>query len=283
LKRVAAIHDISGFGRCSLTVALPILSVAGLNCCVLPTAFLSTHTGIDGFTYTDFTNEMIPTALHWQNIGLEFDAIYSGFLGSIKQIDILKDIFIMFGNKTNQINGKKPLILVDPVMGDNGKLYKTFTPQFPQKMLFLCKQADIITPNITEATLLIGEEYKEIYTNTELETIIKKLLDLIGADKQIVLTGVHNKSKSEIITIAYEKNTFFYAKRPIIEGQFSGAGDIFASVLLSMLLTGNNLEKSANIAMDFTTTSISQTLKNKQNPRFGICFEYELHTLMKYH
>jgi len=264
-----AIHDLSGFGRCSLTVALPILSAAGVNCCVLPTAFLSTHTGIEGFTYTDFTKEMKPTALHWKSIGLEFNAIYSGFLGSIEQIDILKEIFSMFD--------KTPLILVDPVMGDNGKLYKTFASEFPKKMLSLCKQADIITPNVTEATLLLGEEYKESYTNKELETIIKKLLDLIGTDKQIVLTGI--RCKNEISTLAYAKDTFFYAKKQHVEGHYSGAGDIFASALLSMLLVGYDLEKSANIASHFTSTSIAQTLKNKENPRHGICFESELYML----
>ena len=273
MKRVVAIHDISCFGRCSLTVALPILSASGINCCVLPTAVLSTHTGFDGFTYRDLTKDILPITSHWKQLGLGFDALYSGFLGSIEQIDILDKVFAMF-------HTKESFLLVDPVMGDNGKLYKTFSPDFPKKMLKLCKQADLITPNLTEACLLLGEDYPTNYTYSNIERIIKKLAFLIGSSKQIVITGVQFQNKAEEIGVAvYNKNTIDYAMAKHIPSQYSGTGDIFASSLLSALLcnsNNNNLVASAKIAVEFVSASIRHTLEAGLNPSNGIYFEKEL-------
>ena len=151
-KRVAAIHDLSGFGKCSLTVVLPIVSAAGIEVSAMPTAILSTHTGgLEGYTYRDLTDDMHPFMNHWQSL-IQFNAIYSGFLGSIKQIEIVQEFFNTFKTKEN-------FILVDPVMADNGELYKIFTPEFAKGMASLCRKADIIVPNITEATLLLNEPY----------------------------------------------------------------------------------------------------------------------------
>ena len=155
LKRVAAIHDLSGFGKCSLTVALPILSAAGIETSAMPTAILSTNTGgFTGFTYLDTTSEMRPFTKHLESLDIRFDAIYTGFLGSFEQLDIVNEFFGTFKREDN-------LILVDPVMADNGELYKIFTPDFALGMRKLCEKADIIVPNITEACLLLGETYQD--------------------------------------------------------------------------------------------------------------------------
>lgn len=152
-KRVAAIHDLSGFGKCSLTVALPILSAAGIEACAMPTAILSTHTGgISGYTYHDLTSDMRAFMQHWKSLDIQFDATYSGFLGSFEQLDLVKEFFELFRSKNN-------LILVDPVMADNGELYRIFQPEFAVGMRSLCKKADIIVPNLTEAALLLEESY----------------------------------------------------------------------------------------------------------------------------
>ena len=170
-KRVAAIHDLSGFGKCSLTVALPILSAAGIETSALPTAILSTHTG-----------GMRPFMKHWKELDIRFDAVYSGFLGSFEQLDIVKEFFSLFKREDN-------LILVDPVMGDNGELYKIFTPKFAKGMRSLCEKADIIVPNLTEAALLLGEPYQAgPYTKAYIDGILHKLSQL--GPKQVVLTGV---------------------------------------------------------------------------------------------
>ena len=152
-KRVAAIHDLSGFGKCSLTVALPILSAAGIEACAMPTAILSTHTGgISGYTYRDLTSDMRAFMQHWKSLDIQFDATYSGFLGSFEQLDLVKEFFELFRSKNN-------LILVDPVMADNGELYRIFQPEFATGMRSLCRKADIIVPNLTEAALLLEESY----------------------------------------------------------------------------------------------------------------------------
>ncbi|MEG1497729.1 MAG: bifunctional hydroxymethylpyrimidine kinase/phosphomethylpyrimidine kinase, partial [Clostridiales bacterium] len=154
-KRVVAIHDISCVGKCSLTVALPILSAMGVETSIIPTAVLSTHTGgFEGYTYRDLTEDIMPIVNHWQTLDLQVDAVYTGFLGSFEQIDLMKQIFKTFKNTDN-------LIFVDPVMADNGVMYASFSPDFAQGMASLCSKADIIVPNITEACFMVGEEYKE--------------------------------------------------------------------------------------------------------------------------
>ena len=182
-KGAAAIHDISGVGKCSLTVALPILSAAGVECSVIPTAVLSTHTGgFNDFTYRDLTDDILPIAKHWASLNLQFDSICTGYLGSQEQIEIvLKTIDLLRCEDT--------LILIDPVMADAGELYKTFDNSFPKKMLSLCKKADILIPNITEACLLTETPYESgPYSKDYIETLIDKLKKV--TDKKIVLTGV---------------------------------------------------------------------------------------------
>lgn len=284
-KRVAAIHDISGFGRCSLTVALPILSAAGIETSVLPTAVLSTHTGgFTGFTYRDLTEDMPAIAKHWKSLDIGFDALYSGFLGSFEQLDIVSNIFQQFKTKEN-------IILVDPVMADNGTLYRIFPDTFPEGMRKLCSKADIIVPNITEALLLLGEPYNPgPYTHEFIETLLRKLSG-IGPAK-VVLTGVYfedhklgvatyERSKQNPSAQVQEQETIRYVLADRIPGYFHGTGDVFASALLSGLLNDFSLEQSARIAVDFTTASIRRTYLAQSDIRYGVFFEQEIPGFIK--
>jgi len=266
-KRVAAIHDISGFGRCSLTVALPIISAAGIECSVVPTAVLSTHTGgLGSFTYRDLTDDILPMADHWQSLGLDFDAMYSGFLGSIRQVELLSAFFDRFRTSGN-------LIMVDPVMADNGMLYKTFPENFPQEMRKLCQKADLIVPNMTEAALLLGRPYREgPYTKDFVADTVKKLA-LLGS-KLVVLTGVHF-NETEIGTAAYDSATgrIDYALAGRIPGFYPGTGDIFGSALLAGLVNGYDLAQAADTAVNFVADSIRRTYLAGTDTRFGVNFE----------
>lgn len=266
-KRIAAIHDLSGFGKCSLTVALPILSAAGIETCALPTAVLSTHTGgISGYTYRDLTADMRPFIQHWKSLNIKFDAIYNGFLGSFEQLEIVKEFFDTFKTKDN-------LILVDPVMADNGELYRIFKPEFAQGMRSLCKKADIIVPNLTEAALLLNEPYHPgPYTQAYIENILKKLSRL-GPEK-VVLTGVYLKEEElGAATYDYKTGIIEFVLTQKIPGYYHGTGDIFASALLSALLNNFSLNEAAQIAVNFTADSIRRTYKAKTDYRFGVNFE----------
>lgn len=275
LKRVAAIHDLSGFGKCSLTVALPILSAAGIEVSALPTAVLSTHTGgIPGYTYHDLTPEMEPIMHHWESLHLYFDAIYTGFLGSFEQIEIVKAFFSAFKTPKNKI-------LVDPVMADNGELYKIFTPAFAHGMKSLCEQADLIVPNLTEASLLLNEPYRPgPYTKAYIEDLLRRLSDL--GPGQIVLTGVFLKD-GELGAASYDREAhttgYYFTSR--IPGYYHGTGDVFASALLAALLNDFNLEESSALAVRFTAQSILKTYEAKTDYRFGVNFEQSLPEFLK--
>lgn len=274
-KRLLAIHDISCFGKCSLTVALPIISASGIETSAMPTAVLSTHTGgFSNFTYRDLTEDLLPIARHWKSLNLEFDAIYTGFLGSFEQINIVSEIFDMF--KTNNT-----IILVDPVMADYGKLYSIFPEEFPDEMIKLCKKADIIIPNITEACLMLHEEYKDgPYTESYISNILHKLSSI--CNNKIVLTGVHfNTDNLGVATYNVKKNCIEYAFAKRIEGMYHGTGDIFGSALISALLNGKKLRDSAQVAVDFTASSIQKTAEAKTDLRFGVNFEETIPFLIK--
>jgi pyridoxine kinase len=267
LKRVAAIHDISGVGKCSLTVALPIISAAGVECAVMPTAVLSTHTGgFTGFTFRDLTEDMRPIAEHWQKEGIGFDAFYSGYLGSLGQIDIVRDIFAMF--RTSET-----LILVDPVMADNGQLYSLFTMDHVKGMAMLCGHADVIVPNRTEAAFMLGREYKDgPMTGGEVEDLLQALAGL-GA-KQVVLTGVHF-SDDDLGAACYDERTgqIDYIMEKRIEGMYHGSGDVFGSLLLGALMQGRDLAAATRIAVDYTCAALRLTAEDGTGPRMGLRFE----------
>lgn len=265
-KRIAAIHDISGVGKCSLTVALPVVSAAGIECCVIPTAVLSTHTGgFKGYTFCDLTSQILPTAKHWAAEGFCFDALYSGYLGSKEQVDIL-------ANAIKLLKDDNTLIAVDPAMADNGKLYNLFSPDFPFKMRELCKQADVITPNITEACLMLEQPFiKPPYSKEYIETTLKKLSEL--TKKYVVLTGVCF-DESKLGAAAYNKLTgeVSYSLKNNISGIYHGTGDIFSSVLVSALVKGCNMQAAINAATEFVCMAIENT-KKYNNLWYGVAFE----------
>lgn len=269
-KRVAAIHDISGFGKCSLTVALPILSAAGIETSVLPTAVLSTHTGgFTGFTFRDLTADLKPFAEHWRSLDLRFDCLYSGFLGSISQLDIVSEIFGWF-----QKNGT--MILIDPAMADNGLLYTTFSQDFVRGMAAFCARADLIVPNMTEAAFLLGESYQPgPYDKPAVERILKNL-SAMGPGR-VVLTGVWF-GDNQLGAAVFDRDTgeIGYVFHKKIDGLYHGTGDVFASALLGALLNGCALMRAAQIAVDFTANSIERTKLAGTDVRYGVKFEQEL-------
>lgn len=264
-KRVAAIHDISCFGKCSLTVALPIISAAGIEVSVIPTAVLSTHTGgFTGYTYRNLTDDILPIVRHWQTLGLHFDAVYTGFLGSFEQIDIVKEAFDM-------LESPDTLMLVDPVMADRGALYPVFPPDFPDGMRTLCARADIIAPNMTEAALLAGDEYREgPYDKAYIEALLERLAAI--GPRRIVLTGVYF-DQSEMGAAVYDRGTVRYVMGRRISGFYHGTGDVFASALLSGVLCGLKLAEATEEAVDFTVGCIERTRQAGTDVRFGVNFE----------
>ncbi|MGL4607287.1 MAG: pyridoxamine kinase [Eubacteriaceae bacterium] len=274
-KKVMAIHDISCVGRCSLTVALPILSAGGLDTGVLPTAVLSTHTGgFENFTYRDLTEDIIPISEHWQSLNLKFDALYSGFLGSFEQIDLIANLFQTFKTQDN-------LILVDPVMADNGELYAIYSPEMARGMAKLCAEADIIVPNLTEAAFLLEEAYVgSDYDQPYIEALLKRLSKL--GSKKVVLTGV-SFEQGRLGAASYDTETqkISYAFCDQIDGYYHGTGDVFGSALLAGLLNDFTLDESMKIAVDYVRECIALTLELNQERRYGVCFEKALPFLMK--
>jgi len=273
-KKVLAIHDISCLGRCSLTAAIPIISAAGAEVIPLPTAVLSTHTGgFTHFTFRDLTADMRPITEHWKKLGCQFDVIYTGYLGSLEQVDIVKDILLDFATP-------ETLIVVDPVMADAGAYYSLITPDFAVGMRELCEMADIITPNLTEAAFLLGKEYKENYSREETEAILRELCAL-GPD-QIVLSGVSSNEKTiGAATYDAKTDTVSYALAEKIDGFYHGTGDTFASALIAALTRGNSVAEATRVAVEYTLACIRRTYEEGTDTRFGVDIENEIPTLLR--
>jgi len=266
MKRILTIQDISCLGKCSLTVALPIISAFGVETSVLPTAVLSTHTAFNGFTFRDLTDDLEGIINHWQKENINFNGLYTGYLGSFKQLDIVSEIFDKFRSDDN-------FILVDPVMADNGTLYKGFDEKFAKAMTKLCSKADIIVPNLTEASFMLGEEYVASgYSEDYIKSMLKKLCAL-GAKKS-VLTGISFES-GKLGVYGYDgvKNEYFSYYREHLPKSFHGTGDVFASALCGALTIGKPFEESLKIATDYTVESIRQTISHKDHNWYGVEFE----------
>jgi pyridoxine kinase len=267
VPRIAAIQDISCLGRCSLTVIMPILSAMGIQVCPLPTAVFSTHLG--GFgkpAFCDFTDYMEIFVRHWQQQGVIFDCIYSGFLASEQQIDIVE-------RTMNAFSSNNPLVLVDPVMGDGGKLYTTYTKHMQERMKQLVARADVITPNYTEACFLLGEPYEEAVCDLKKMTEWLVRLSDLGPEK-VVITGIVI-AQDKLLTLGYDqKNAVFYQVfSDYIPAKYPGTGDVFASVLLGSLLRGDSLSGAMEKAADFVAEAIQVTLAFNTPPREGILLE----------
>ena len=267
-KRVLAIHDISCVGRCSLTVALPIISAAALECSVLPTSVLSTHTGgFEGYTFKDLTDEIEPILTHWQKLSLETDAVYTGYLGSFRQIELMKKVFATF-------RGPESLICVDPVMGDNGSLYALFDEAFAAGMADLCGEADLIMPNLTEAAFMTGLPYRgDAHDEGYIAAMIAALHDL-GAAK-VVLTGV-SFEPSRLGAACSEGGEISYIMNDRIDGYYHGTGDVFGSALVGAVVKGKSLPDAVTIAVNYTVACIRRTRRAGTETRYGVAFEEEL-------
>ncbi|MFZ5353682.1 MAG: pyridoxamine kinase [Bacillota bacterium] len=267
LPRAAAIHDMSGFGRCSLTVIIPVLSSMGIQVCPIPTAVLSTHSGGFGsFTFSDLTEIILPYAEHWRSLELEFDYIYSGFLGSDKQIDIVAAIADTFTSKGN------PIVVVDPVMGDNGRLYKTYTSEMQIKMKQLIRKANIITPNPTEMYYLLDEPFSEGPVDCKhMKALLKRLSDM-GPEK-VVVTGV--LGEDGWCNICYDSITdeYWRVKFKRIPVNYPGTGDIFTSVLIGGMSMGDSLPEAIARATGFLSLAVGFTYEHKTPEREGVMLE----------
>ena len=271
MKRVVTIQDVSCFGKCSVTVALPLISAMGIECAIIPTAVLSTHTGgFSGFTFTDLTEDIPRIADHWKKYDLKFDTIYTGYLGSTKQIDYVIDFIEKF-------KGESTLVCVDPAMADKGKLYTGFDSDFPSHMARLCAKADIIVPNITEACFMTGTEYKESYDEGYIKELLRKLTDL-GCPKA-VLTGIKYEKDTQGATF-YDSTTgeYYTYLGEQMPRDFHGTGDTFASIFAGALTRGLDIKASLNLAVDFTVECIRTTIPfadvHPYGPMFEKCIPY---------
>lgn len=270
-KKVLALHDLSCFGRSSLVPITSILSVHGHQCVPLPTAVFSTHTAIENWVCTDLTDSLVPSLAHFRALGLTFEAVYSGFLGSAAQIDCIAE--------ASTLKTADGLFLVDPVMGDNGAVYTTYTPEMTARMSELCALADLITPNTTEAAILLGKRPDTpIRGRAEAETWACELNARCGAD--VVLTGLRlHPGKLAVACCADGKAEF--VEHDCVDGFFPGTGDIFASVLLGGLLSGGALTASAARAAGFVRSCIAFTAARGTDAACGVQFEPLLGQLLR--
>ena len=270
-KRIIAINDISCFGKCSLSVALPILSLSGVETCVMPTAVLSTHTAFPDYNFCDLTDELSKTAEHWKKLNLNFDAIYTGYLGSKEQVSAVEKIIDMFPTE---------FVLVDPVMGDNGKLYDGFGMDFVAEMKKLLKRADIIVPNVTEASYLCDIPYEHgTHSEEYIMNLCEKLREMCHG--KIVITGINSGEKS-VGTAVLDGNEFHIIEREKYDVFYSGTGDVFASTLASCYLLNKDIVKCATISADFVTDCILETKKTSGDRNYGINFEPCMKMLLDY-
>ena len=268
MKRIITVQDISCIGRCSLTVALPIISAAGVETGVLPTAVLSTHTMFPSFTFCDLTAEIPKISDEYVKHGITFDAIYTGYLGSFEQLGLVSDFFDRHG-------GGACLKVVDPAMADNGKLYTGFTPEFAKAMAGLCGKADIIIPNLTEASFMLGIPYTESYDEEYIRDVLRRLTGL--GCRYAALTGIGFKD-DEIGAYSYDSATGlfrFYSneKKPV---SYHGTGDIFASATVGALMRGHSVESALAVAVDYTLECMKLTMDDPDRRFYGVNFEEAL-------
>lgn len=266
-KRVLAVHDLCSFGRCSLTAAIPVISAMGMQVCPLPTAFFSNNLTYGEFTFHDFTDKMTGFMDRWEKLGFRYDAVYSGFLASVEQIEVVRDAARRFASH------EESLVVVDPAMGDDGKLYPVFGPEYVDAMRTLVKEATLITPNFTEACFLLGESCGTAVPSSEALRAMTEKLAALGA-KQVVITSVP-ASENEIKVVSFDSVTGEYAERttPRIPFTTCGTGDLFTSVVTGALLRGETLAAASALAMRFVSRVMEFTLASGSDPREGVIVE----------
>ena len=267
MKRIITIQDISCVGKCSLTVAIPIISSAGVETAILPTAVLSNHTAFPEFTFCDLTDEIQKISDTLYRLNIDFDAIYTGYLGSFDQIRLVSDFIDRYGEKAK--------IIVDPAMADNGVLYKGFTPEFAKAMAGLCARADLVIPNLTEASFMLDIPYNPDYDEEYIRGVLKALTSL-GA-KTAALTGIGFKA-DEIGVYMYdsERDVYYFYANERLNASFHGTGDIYASATVGALMRGFSTEEALTIAVDYTLLSMKKTLADNEHRFYGVNFEEAL-------
>ncbi len=282
MKKVAVIQDLSSFGKCSLTAAIPVLSVMGVQACPLPTAILSAQTGYPSFFYEDFTSKMHYFEEEWSKLNVTFDGIYTGFVTGKEQID---NIFRFL----DKFNKEKTLVLVDPVMGDIGEAYKLFTNELLVRMRELVKCADVITPNVTECCLLTGLSYEKLHNYSDGKDFLKALEEAGNALQQetrakVIITGVNPPSEDTetkfVGNLYLDGSRTFYNEIPYNGKSYSGTGDLFASVIMGSMMRGEDLEKSVQMAEEFLSAAINDTYLEGIPEVEGVNFERYLRMLL---
>lgn len=266
MKRIATIQDLSCVGKCSLGAALPVISAAGIECCGIPTALLSNHTGFSSFYLRDLTEELMPIADQLKRLGISFDAVYTGYIASSAQMDIISELIDKF-------SAENTFIFVDPVMGDNGKLYPAITPDYAEKMRTLCAKADMIVPNLTEAYLLTGREYDPSPSHEMFRTLLRELTEL-GPSKAVI-TGAFDKA-GDAGAMGYDGKDFCGYFTPRESISCSGTGDMFASALLGAVMRGKGFSRAVETAVKFTYEAVRKTLADPERREYGVNFEQAL-------
>lgn len=265
MKRILTIQDISCVGKCSLTVALPIISAMGVEASILPTAVLSTHTMFRGFTCKDLTDQIGPITSHWQQEKLTFSALYTGYLASFEQIDLMKRLFADFRTPEN-------FTFVDPAMADNGKLYAAFDMAFAKHMASLCACADVIVPNVTEAAFMTGAAYRADPDEAYAKDLLRRLADL--GPRLSILTGVGlAPDKTGVMGYDRERGEFYHYVHDKLPVSYHGTGDIFSSCCVGALARGMDWKQAVGLAADYTARCIALTLEDPSEPWYGVNFE----------
>lgn len=268
MKRIMTVQDISCVGKCSLTVALPIISAAGVECGVLPTAVLSTHTAFKSFTFHDLTEEIEPISDTFLDLGIDFDAIYTGYLGSHRQLSLVGDFIDRFKKKDS-------FVLIDPVMADHGVLYKGFTEEFAKNMATLTAKADLVVPNITEAAFMLGVPYNPDYDEEYIKWLLKELTGL-GCPRA-ALTGISfDDDKIGVYYYDSTTDTYFSYFNEKLPAAYHGTGDIYASATLGAVMSGMDIPTALSVAVDFTLECMKKTEEDPDRRFYGVNFESAL-------
>ncbi len=271
MKKIAVINDLSGFGKCSLTVSLPIISALGLECNPIPTAILSNQTGYDDFYSVDFTEHLTPYIDVWKKQNVHFDAILTGYLGSEKQVALILDFIDCFG--------KNALVFVDPVMADDGVIYDTYNEVLCEKVKLLTKKANVITPNLTELCILCGADYSQIDKEKDLGEIGGLASSLLSeTTKTVIVTGV--KKDNDVYNVIVEKDGATLVKSVLLKGSYSGTGDIFSSIVCGAITNGKSVEGAVTLATEFISEAIKSTPTSLDYEPNGVNFQKHLEMLI---
>lgn len=269
-NKIAVINDMTGFGRCALAVEMPIISHMGIQCCPVPTSIFSNHTAYDSFFFQDYTEYMEAYTAEWKKLGLKFDGILTGFHGSAKQIDMVERFIEEFSDE-------KTMVIVDPIMGDNGKKYSTYNSQMCEKMKELTTKADILTPNLTELCILAGENYEEGYDYECIGKMCEKLSKSLKTNCRIVVTGI--KRGNTLVNYIYSNGKAELVQNECAGDTRCGTGDVFAAIIAADAVRGVPLKDSVRRAADFVSACIQESDKYEIPKTDGVCFEKLLHRL----